>query len=239
MDGQNRRAPSAATREQQISKGTRKMADSEAAARPTDKVLAFDKVVARTSPFPHFISPRFYAEEFSNALLSWLESTLAWNLKETALYAQYELGFSKVKDCPEIQAVSDGAVLARIRDEVSRAFGVAISGRINISAHKLVPGQYGGIHTDNLPSETHRLVVQLNRGRSDQSGGNLVFLSGSSPREVEIVFKQQTNSAVGFLLGTGSYHAVTQVKTGVRFTIIYTFLSALASDAEYSYFVAD
>jgi hypothetical protein len=215
------------------------MAASEVATKPTDKVLAFDNVVARTTPFPHFVSPRFYAGEFSNALLSWLESTPAWNLKETALYAQYELGFGKVKDCPEIQAVSDGAVLARIRDEVSRAFGVSISGRINIWAHKLVPGQYAGIHTDNIPSETHRLVVQLNRGRSDDSGGNLVFLSGSSPRDVEIVFKQQTNSAVGFLLGAGSYHAITQVKTGVRFTIIYTFLSALASDAEYSYFVAN
>ena len=222
-----------------LQRGIGKMVDSETAIKPSDKVLAFEYIVTRTSPFPHFISPRFYTEEFSNTLLSWLESTNAWNLKETALYAQYELGFSKVKDYPEIRTVSDGAVLARVRDEVSRVFNVPLSRRINISAHKLVPGQYGGIHTDNVPGETHRLVVQLNRGRSDDSGGNLVFLSGSSPQDVETVFKQKTNSAVGFPLGPGSYHAITQVKTGVRFTIIYTFLSAVASDAEYSYFVAN
>jgi len=115
-------------------------------------------------------------------------------------------------------------------------FGVSLSGRINISAHKLTAGHHASIHTDNLPGETHRIVVQLNRGRADGSRGNLVLLAGPSPNDVEIVFKQRTNSAIGFPLGPASYHAVTEVKTGTRFSIIYTFLSDAATDAEYSYF---
>jgi hypothetical protein len=199
-------------------------------------VLSLDKMVPRTSPFPHFISPQFYTQEFSNSLLAWLETSSGWTLKETALYAQYELGFGKLRHNPEIQAASDGAMLARLRERVSRVFEVQLSRRINISAHKLTAGHHASIHTDNLPGETHRIVVQLNRGRADDSGGNLVLLAGPSPNNVEIVFKQRTNSAIGFPLGPASYHAVTQVKSGTRFSIIYTFLSDAATDTEYSYF---
>ena len=63
-----------------------------------------------------------------------------------------------------------------------------------------------------------------------------MLLAGPSPNDVEIVFKQRTNSAIGFPLGPAPYHAVTQVKSGTRFSIIYTFLSDAAPDAEYSYF---
>jgi hypothetical protein len=203
-----------------------------------DRVLAFETAVPRTAPFPHFVSPQFYTPSFADTLLTWLESKAAWQLKETVLFEQHQLGFSDFKHCREIQGLWDGTVLARMRDRVSNAFGVAVSSRINISAHKLVPGQFGGIHTDNVPGETHRVVVQLNRGRAADSGGNLVFLSGPSPNDLAIAFKQVSNSAAGFLLGEGSYHAITRVKTGTRFTIIYTFLSDVASDSDYRYFRA-
>jgi hypothetical protein len=53
-----------------------------------------------------------------------------------------------------------------------------------------------------------------------------------------VVFKQVSNSAVGFVLGPGSYHAIGRVRTGTRFTVIYTFLSDAATDAKYNYFAA-
>jgi hypothetical protein len=203
-----------------------------------DDVLAFETVYRRTVPYPHFISPRFYTERFAEALLTWLESGAEWRLKETPLFAQYDLGFSRFKHCTEIQGLWDPAVLARLRDEAGRAYGVPVSGRINISAHKLVTGQHGSVHTDNEPGETHRLVVQLNRGRANDSGGNLVLLSGPKPTDMSIVFKQTSNSAVGFGLGPASHHAIGRVRTGTRFTVIYTFLSDAATDAKYNYFVA-
>ena len=203
----------------------------------SQSVLAFAKAIPRTDPFLHFVSLQFYTDEFAETVLAWLEKA-DWQLKETLLFEQYQLGFSDFTHCREIEGLWNGAVLARMRDQVQSAFGVQLSSRINISAHKLQPGQFGGIHTDNVPGETHRVVVQLNRGRADDSGGNLVFLSGPSPADVAVAFKQASNSAVGFLLGERSYHAITRVKTGTRFTIIYTFLSNAAQDSEYRYFQA-
>jgi hypothetical protein len=203
-----------------------------------DDVLAFDTVVRRTAPYLHVLSPRFYTEKFAETLLGWCEADATWRLKETVLFRQYELGFSDFKHCAEIQGLWHPDVLARLRDATSRAFGVPVSGRINISGHKLVPGQHGSIHTDNEPGETHRLVVQLNRGRASDSGGNLVLLSGPTTADMSVVFKQASNSAVGFGLGPGSHHAIGRVRTGTRFTIIYTFLSDAATDAKYNYFVA-
>lgn len=204
-----------------------------------DDVLAFDRVARKTAPYPHFVSPRFYGDRFAQTLLTWLESDEAgWSLKETSLFAQYELGFTKFKHCAQIKGLWDATVLARLRDYVSCAVGAPVSGRINISAHKLLAGQHASIHTDNDPAETHRIVVQLNRGRADDSGGNLILLSGPMPSDMAVVFKQVSNCAVGFGLGAASYHAVGRVRAGTRFTVIYTFLAASATDDKYNYFVA-
>jgi hypothetical protein len=201
-----------------------------------NEVLAFETAVRKTVPYLHIVSPRFYTDPFAATLLGWLESGATWRLKETVLFKQYELGFSHFKHCAEIQGLWDPCVLAHLREAATRAFGVPVSGRINISAHKLESGQHGSIHTDNEPDETHRLVVQLNRGRASDAGGNLVLLSGPSTADMAVVFKQATNSAIGFGLGPASYHAIGRVRTGTRFTIIYTFLSDAVTAK--NYFVA-
>jgi Rps23 Pro-64 3,4-dihydroxylase Tpa1-like proline 4-hydroxylase len=203
-----------------------------------DDVLAFDNVVRKTTPYAHIVSLRFYTETFAETLLGWLESQQDWHLREGILFEQYELGFSRFTHCKEIEGLWDGAILSRLRDAVTRAIGTPVSSRINIHAHKLVPGQFTNIHTDMIPEETHRLVVQLNRGRADDSGGNLMLLTGPRPADLSMVFKQNSNSAVGFKLGAESFHAVGRVKAGTRFTIIYTFLSDSAPEGKYRNFVA-
>jgi Rps23 Pro-64 3,4-dihydroxylase Tpa1-like proline 4-hydroxylase len=195
-----------------------------------DDVLAFDNVVRRTEPYLHIVSPRFYTERFADTLLGWLETESNWALNESMRYEQYELGFSNFTHCGEIAGLWDGGVLARIRDGVARAIGFPVSGRINISAHKMFPGQQTYIHTDKVPHETHRIVVTLNRGRPADSGGNLVLLSGSKPADIAVVFRQISNSAVCFGLDAKSFHAVSRVKADTRFTVIYTFLSDAATE---------
>jgi Rps23 Pro-64 3,4-dihydroxylase Tpa1-like proline 4-hydroxylase len=190
-----------------------------------DDVLSFENVVRKTDPYLHVVSPRFYTEQFADTLLGWLETESNWALNESMRYEQYELGFSGFTNCRDIQGLWDGGVLRRIRDGVTRAIGFPVSSRINISAHKMFPGQQTYIHTDKVPHETHRIVVTLNRGRPPDSGGNLVLLSGSKPADMAVVFKQISNSAVCFGLDSKSFHAVSRVKAGTRFTIIYTFLS--------------
>jgi hypothetical protein len=203
-----------------------------------EDVLVFGKQTKCALPYPHFVASPFYTEQFYNSLLVWLEQNDNWRLRTTSFYEQYERVFSLRRPCDGIEALWDGQVLGQIRNRVASAFDSPLSSRISISAHKLVPGQHIGIHTDRTDSETHRLVVQLSRGRSEDSGGNFVVLSGPSANNVERVFNQRPNAAIGFALGEDSYHAVTQVKSGTRFTIIYSFLSDEASDAEYQYFRA-
>lgn len=203
-----------------------------------DDILVFNSRIQHELPYPHFVASPFYTKQFYDLLLTWLEENSNWRLRTTSFYEQYEYGFSEKKLCEGIEALWDAEVLACIRDRVAQEFNHPISNRISISAHKLISGQHIGIHTDTTDSETHRLVVQLNRGRDENSGGNFVVLSGSSPSNVERVFNQKPNSAIGFALGESSYHAVTRVKAGTRFTIIYTFLSEKAADADYQYFKA-
>src|SRR5262245_28322262 len=96
----------------------------------SEKVLAFDRVVHKARPWPHIVSPQFYTDGFADILLSWLESQQDWHLKEGMLFEQYELGFSRFTHCQEIAGLWDGAVLARLRNAVTRGIGTQVSGRV-------------------------------------------------------------------------------------------------------------
>ena len=65
-----------------------------------------------------------------------------------------------------------------------------------------------------------------------------MFLAGPAPGDLHTVFRQTSNSAVAFRLGPGSYHAISRVHRGERYTVIYTFLTEAASDAHYRWFPA-
>ena len=148
-----------------------------------DDVLAFDHVVRKTTPYAHIVSPRFYTETFAETLLGWLESRQDWHLKEGILFEHYELGFSRFTHCKEIEGLWDGAVLARLRDAVTRAYWNSRFEPDQYSRSQAsFPGQFANIHTDMIPEETHRLVVQLNRGRADDLGGTLCCSPDPGPQ---------------------------------------------------------
>ena len=64
-----------------------------------------------------------------------------------------------------------------------------------------------------------------------------MLLSGPTTDDMAVVFKQTSNSAIGFGLGPASFHAIGRVRTGTRFTIIYTFFRS-CDGCRNNYFVA-
>jgi len=188
-----------------------------------------DKGSYQSTPFPYYISEEALTKEASESLLGWLESDAPWQLVETGFYEQYEFSFFSMDLPSSIAALIDKPNLESVKGLVQDAFGVALSDRIDVTAHKLLPGQRIRLHNDYIPeAETHRVLVQLNRGWDDENGGLLMFFNSSDPADIHRVLRPSHNSCVAFEISPDSNHAVTTIHGGERFTLVYSFYKSLS-----------
>lgn len=193
-------------------------------------------VEVRRIPYLHFVIPGFYSSRIAVALHEWMSTGADWTRTKQSFYDQYELSFWGRQQVPEELAADLLApnALGSIRALATDFFGIEFQNRISVTAHKMIRGQYIGIHTDSGDGghETHRILVQL-PGRWDPNwGGELVLLESpqSGADYAEIV--PEFNTAIAFALGDESYHSVNEVTGGERLTVIYGLWSgATTADA--------
>ena len=189
---------------------------------------AIDTGSYQKTPFPYYISEEALTKEAGDLLLDWFESDAPWQLVETEFYEQYEFSFFSVDIPPGIAALVDKRNLERVQGVVQDAFGVVLSDRINVTAHKLLSGQRIRLHNDYIPGdETHRVLVQLNREWGDENGGLLMLFNSSDPADIHRVLRPSHNSCVAFEISPASNHAVTTIHGGERFTLVYSFYKSL------------
>lgn len=185
---------------------------------------AIDKGSYQKAPFPYYISEEALTTETGDSLLGWFENDAPWLLVETGFYEQYEFSFFNVDLPPSITALIDKRNLERVKGLVQDVFGVVLSDRIDLTAHKLLSGQRIRLHNDYIPGEeTHRVLVQLNRGWDDKNGGLLMFFNSCDPADIHRVLRPSHNSCVAFEISPDSNHAVTTIHGGERFTLVYSF----------------
>lgn len=177
-----------------------------------------------TQPFPYFVSSKALSDEASELLLNWFEEEAPWNLVEADFYEQYEFDLLHL-DLPEaIKPICDTPTLSRVKRFVESAFRVQLTDRIDLTAHKLLSGQKIRVHNDFIPgAETHRVLIQLNRGWSDDNGGLLMFFNSHEASDIHRAFRPLHNSCVAFAISSKSLHAVSTIHASERFTLVYSF----------------
>lgn len=157
--------------------------------------------------------------------MHWFARAAPWRLHETQWFAQYECVLGTT-DLPEsLLAVLDTRELALA---VEQEFGIHIDdGATEVTAHKLVPGQRIGIHTDypEPDGHTHRLVVTFGQAYNDEYGGHIVLFSGPETESMARMVRPLHNAGVCFAISEGSHHAVTRVSGRERYSLVYSFSS--------------
>ena len=177
-----------------------------------------------SKPFPHFISPEALQSDISQMVLAWLETDVPWQLVKTDFYEQFEFSLWDVQPPRSLSFLRSPSFLTTIRGRLEEVFEADLKDRPDIRANKLVPGQRIRLHNDFIPSaETHRLIFQFNKDWRGENGGLLLFFNGNNPADISRVFRPQHNSAVGFAITQNSYHAVSTIHAGERFTLVYSF----------------
>lgn len=157
-------------------------------------------------------------------MLHWLETAAPWKLHVEDFYEQHECSLTPEELPPELAClVGPDAVheYARLLLDPIGGEGVQLA---QATAHRLTGGQSIRIHNDYIEgAETHRIIVQLNRGWSDDRGGFLMFFSSSNAGDVARVIRPLHGSAVSFEISPHSFHAVSPTVNGERYTLVFSY----------------
>lgn len=179
---------------------------------------------AQQHPYTCFTAEEVIPEQLEHELLQWLETDAPWKLVTANFYEQYEFSFADVLLPLALQQMFSDVAVSDLRDKVGILLGARLGPIVEITAHQLKSSQTIRIHNDFRPAgETHRFLIQLNRGWREEYGGLLMLFRGPSVDTVDQIIPPTSRSAFGFCISRNSYHAVSKVHGGNRFTLVFSF----------------
>ena len=175
-------------------------------------------------PFCYLLLERVFPVTMVECVIAWLERDAPWRLVETDFYEQYEFSLLDAELPVTLGHLVEPTGLDAARCFIEEQFGCRLANRVDLVAHKLLPGQRIAIHNDHLVGEeTHRLTVQLNRGLSDEDGGFFMLFKSFDAADVHRILRPVCNTAIAFEISTKSHHAVSRLHGGERYTLVYSF----------------
>lgn len=186
--------------------------------------LALIEADVRTAPFAHATHAAPLPAALCDAVLTWMETRAAWRLRVACFYEQWELHLSSQVLPADLQPLLAGETVDVLQRLLLASIASAPLRLTEVTAHKLVPGQTIRIHNDHRPKgETHRLLIQLNRGWADEQGGLLLLFGSAAANDVRRILRPTHRSAMAFEISPQSFHAVSTIQRGERYTLVYSF----------------
>jgi len=190
----------------------------------TPPLLDFSACSLSQQPFPHFCIPDIFPPEFAQHVLNWLEQGQTWEFTRTDFYEQYEFSLLHLDLPTQLRSLISPATVHTLEADLATKFQVEALELVGATIHKLTDGQRIGVHNDFIgDTESHRLIIQLNRGWIPDYGGYLMLFNSASAQDVQQLVVPASNSAFGFEISPISYHAVSKVNDFARYTLVYTF----------------
>ena len=180
------------------------------------------------TPFRHFQWSEVISLSGQESLLKWFETSAPWEPHiENGFYDVHDFNVHKAELSNDVEFIRSKETTDFLRHLVSRVFSVELAERVDMQAHRLREKQLIKVHTDFGPvGQSHRLVIQINRGWRYEWGGILVLLDCERPSDInpkQKYFIPKSGCAVGFEISPTSFHAVSPVISGERYTLQYSF----------------
>lgn len=181
----------------------------------------------RTMPFAHSTHAELLPVDLCDAALTWMETSTPWRLRVASFYEQWELQLDHQALPEDLQPLLAGDTVAALQRLMLSPIADARLTLAEVTAHKLVSGQTIRVHNDYRPKgETYRLLIQLNRGWADEQGGLLLLFGSAGANDVRRILRPTHRSAMAFAISPFSFHAVSTIQRGERYTLVYSFQTA-------------
>jgi hypothetical protein len=186
---------------------------------------AFEAAVRSATPFPHLRVNEILRRDDADRVLLWFQKEAPWKLTVADFYEQYEFSLLNSRLAIGMERLIDADFIGTTAWNIQRSFEVDCKLElVDVTAHKLISGQTIRIHNDFIGSdETHRLLIQLNAGWTTNQGGLLMLFSSDAPESLQSVLLPTHGSGFAFEISPISFHAVSSINTGERYTLVYTF----------------
>jgi Rps23 Pro-64 3,4-dihydroxylase Tpa1-like proline 4-hydroxylase len=177
------------------------------------------------SPFPHLRIPDAISLNDADTVLTWLEQKAPWALRVEDFYQQHEFSLLSVQLDDVMKWLVSDQFVGEVHKVISDSFQLKRElTLVDVNAHRLGPGQVIRIHNDYIESaETHRFLIQLNRGWNVQQGGLLMLFGNDEVSTLHDVILPTHRGGFAFEISPHSFHAVSEIKHGHRYTLVYTF----------------
>jgi Rps23 Pro-64 3,4-dihydroxylase Tpa1-like proline 4-hydroxylase len=179
----------------------------------------------RSEPFGHTsLLTALLPPKLCKDVLGWMERDAPWKLRIANFYEQWELHLEAHTLPPELKPLCAQPTIDHLVTTMIAPLKAGPIELTEITAHRLLAGQTIRVHNDFLEGqETYRILVQLNRGWCDEQGGMLMLFSSASPDDVRRVIRPLHGSAFAFRITPRSFHAVSTIRSGKRYTLVYSF----------------
>lgn len=174
------------------------------------------------TPYRYATLTECFTPQVGEKVIEWFERDAPWIAKRTDFYEQYEFS-AWDSTSPAASYLTSREVLDAVHTAMTEIFGRKFEPDVTVVCHMLVRGHRIGIHNDYLVGEeSHRLTIQLNRGLADDDGGFLMLFNSGDPADIHRVLRPQHLSALAFEISPDSFHAVSEMHGGARYTVIYS-----------------
>ncbi|WP_133251154.1 cyclophane-containing peptide 2OG-Fe(II) oxygenase YhhC [Novacetimonas pomaceti] len=181
----------------------------------------------RHIPFAHASAVGFLDSDLAGAALDWMACDAPWILRIADFYEQWELHLDQENLPDSLKELVSPVFVDRLRRHLLEPITNIDLELAEVTAHKLVSGQTIRIHNDYIENaESHRVLIQLNRGWGDEQGGLLMLFGSGSANDLERIIRPLHRSAFGFTISDRSFHAVSTITHGERYTLVYSFRHA-------------
>ena len=192
------------------------------------QVLPLTGGAVQRDPFLHVVIPDSIDANVAESLLSWFETGAAWQYCAIdEFYQLLDLDLRSVRLPERLRVFVEDSFLEDLRNRAAGLLSARLGSKIDVTAHKMLPGCRIRIHTDYGPlRQTVRLLVHLNRGWKAENGGLLMLLDQERPSPDSRNLKcyvPHHRRAIGFEISPNSFHAVSTIVAGERYALCFSF----------------
>lgn len=186
-----------------------------------------ESIILDHSPYKHFFGQYHISDQLYTNIINWFKNDAPWKLVKEDFYTQYEFSLLDTATPSFLDFIKSPTYLEELKRFIEGVYEVNLISKFNIVAHKLTKGHVIKIHNDYLDDisirESHRLLLHFNRDWMEKDGGYCMVFSNEDSNSICQIVEPSKFLLQSFAISKVSYHAVSEVRDGERFTIIFTF----------------
>jgi 2OG-Fe(II) oxygenase superfamily len=182
------------------------------------------------APYPHGVVEQVLADEVAEGLADWIADPATWLACDQADPPRRSFYWSSHGAPAPVADLLTVPLMAQLRMEAQEAFGKRFAEDFPVSANRYPAGQGIRIHNDYFPDPaahrhffTHRLIIYLSRDVDPGNGGLLGIFEQDDPATQVRTIVPGFNAGTLMAMGPHSHHAVSTVRTGVRYSLGFSF----------------